>query len=465
MDPYVLRTSEDKVEQTKSDFRGSCVKSPNEENIKLLLSEEWCTNDIGIKLLSQDPHAYTYLITKPDPNKLTKTIIRVMLPVDPYFKTQAEVSSLEWVRQYTSLPVPKVVIFDPTGTTQIGLEWIVLECSQGQVPPMAEAEVGEANWEMVSDEKKRSLIRQLVAFYSATFDHQLSTIGSLYMGHATGRRDRDDKVGVIVSPEFYMDNQKVNIGRGPFRNSAEWLQIRIEMKQRDSLAISNTDVALKTKHIIDRLKRLRGRLFDSILFEPTVLTNCDINYNSILMNRNKLVGILGWEHTSALPLWKGCELPKFLQGVARNQQPEERYYLDEHGQWLAGAEEDFAKHMLQWERTSLQKMFLNEMSQACPQWTTIYNSPITRLRKDYDIAVSFCDNASTQASIERWLYTVESGLENIRLQDPGKNRVDISSLGFTIRSLQDRIYDSTNVSDTARQPVTGPESYILHMFR
>ncbi|KAI1804644.1 hypothetical protein F4811DRAFT_269470 [Daldinia bambusicola] len=462
MDRYATRSLEENVEQTKSDFRGSCVLLPKEENIKLMLSEEWCTNDIDITLLSKGTYSYTYLITKPTRDKLTNTIIRVMLPIDPYFKTQAEVSSMEWVREYTPLAVPKVRIFDQTGTTQIGLEWIVLECPQGSILPMREAGMGEIDWGMVSDGTKRSLVRQLVAFYSATFDHQLFGIGNLYMGYATGERDRDDKIGVIVSPEFYTYNQTSDLGRGPFRNSAEWLKTRINMRQKDRLAISNTKVAIKAKHILDRLKRLGEMLFDSTLFEPTLLTNCEINHNSLLVNRNKLA-ILGWEHTSALPLWKGCELPKFLQGIARNKQPEERDYLDKQGQWLAGAKDDFDKHIFQWERTSLQKMFLDEMSRTCPQWTTIYNSPITRLRKDFDLAVSFSDDAATQPAIEKWLYTVESGLENIRLQNPGKSRVDISSLGFTIRSLQDRIYDSTNVSGTARQLANGPESHIWNM--
>ncbi|KAK6952649.1 hypothetical protein Daesc_004939 [Daldinia eschscholtzii] len=459
---HVTGPSEEKVNQAKSEFRGSCAKAPNEENIKLLLGEEWGINDLNIILLSSNPHTYTYSIMKPKANKFTEIIIRVMLPVDPYFKTQAEVSSIEWVRKYTSLPVPKVLNFDPTGTTQVGLEWIVLECFQGQALPVV-AEAGEVNWTMVSKEKQRSLIRHLVAFYSTTFDHQLSAIGNLYMGHATGTQEEDDKIGVIVSPEFYLDNQKYDLSRGPFRNSAEWLKTRLDMKQKGCLAIPDTNVALKAKCIIDRLERLRGRLFDSTLFEPTVLTNYEVKPDSIIMNHNRLVGVQGWEHTSALPLWKGCELPRFLQGVARTKDPHESDYLDEEGQWLMGAREDFTKHILQWHRTLLQKMFLDEMSHRCPQWTAIYNSPITRLRKDYDIAVSFCDNEATQVAIEKWLYTVESGLENIRLQDPAKSHADISSLGFTIRSLQDRIYDSTNVSDTARHPATGPESHIWNI--
>ncbi|KAF3066419.1 hypothetical protein GL218_09115 [Daldinia childiae] len=463
MGKYVIGSPEEKAKRANFEFRGSCVKAPNEENIKLLLGEEWCSNDINITLLSNDSHAYNYLITKPKENKLAKTIIRVMLPVDPYFKTQAEVSTIEWVRQYTSLPVPRVLIFDPTGTTQIGLEWVVLECFQGQILPVA-AEADEVNWAMVSNEKKRSLIRQFVSFYSATFDHQLSAIGNLYMGRATGVQEEDDKVGVIVSPEFYMtDKQNNDHGRGPFRNSAEWLKIRLDMKYKNCLAILNANAVLRAKHIIDRLKRLRERLFDSTLFEPTVLTNCDIGPTDIMMNHNRLVGVVNWEHTSALPLWKGCELPKFLQGITRTKEPDERDYLDEQGEWLAGARDDFAKHVLQWSRTMLQKMFLDEMSRKCPQWMAIYNSPITRLRKDYDVAVSSCDNPATQAAIEKWLYTIESGLENIRLQNPGKARADISSLGFTIRSLQDRIYDSANVSDTARHPTSGPESHIWNL--
>ncbi|KAI8956673.1 hypothetical protein F5Y11DRAFT_141912 [Daldinia sp. FL1419] len=454
MGTCMMGSPEEQVRRIKREFPGPITNEPNVANIKLLLCEEWCINDIDIVLISKDSHAYRYLITKPKQNEFTQIVIHVMLPVVPYFKTQAIVSTIEWVQRYTTLPVPKVLIYDPTGTTQIGFEWIVLEYFRGQELPVAEC--GEVKWDAVSSEKKRSLVRQLVAFYSATFDHSLPSTGSLCMGRATGAEE-DDKIGVMISPEFYTQGGRERLVHGPFQHSDEWIQARIEMKQMDCITNPNACIALRAKRILSRLKRLRELFFSSLHKEATKLANCAIGPENIIMNHNRLVGVVGWEQTYALPLWKACELPKLLQGITRTKEPDMKDYLDADDNWLLGAKDDFSKHVRQWERTLLQEKFLDEMFHKNPSWMAIYKNPLTRMKKDYDIALSSCDNVACQDAIEKWLHTVEVGVENIRLQKNSKG-IDISILGFIIRSLEDRIFDSENLSDTARGHASGPES-------
>lgn len=48
-------------------------------------------------------------------------LIRVALPVDPFFKRESEVATLAYIRKYTSIPVPKVLAFVHHQRASLGL--------------------------------------------------------------------------------------------------------------------------------------------------------------------------------------------------------------------------------------------------------------------------------------------------------------------------------------------------------
>ena len=53
--------------------------------------------------------------------------MRASLPVDHRFKTLVEAATLDLVRMYTSIPVPKVIAFDASNTNELGFEWILMD--------------------------------------------------------------------------------------------------------------------------------------------------------------------------------------------------------------------------------------------------------------------------------------------------------------------------------------------------
>lgn len=57
---------------------------------------------------------------------LESFIMRVSLPVDPYFKTASEVATLQFVRKNTSIPVPQIIAFDSSADNELGFEWILM---------------------------------------------------------------------------------------------------------------------------------------------------------------------------------------------------------------------------------------------------------------------------------------------------------------------------------------------------
>jgi hypothetical protein len=54
----------------------------------------------------------------------TERILRFSMPIHPWFTIQSEVASMEFVRLQTTIPIPRVYIFDSSGENELGLEWI-----------------------------------------------------------------------------------------------------------------------------------------------------------------------------------------------------------------------------------------------------------------------------------------------------------------------------------------------------
>ena len=93
----------------------------------------------------------------------TTHIMRVAIPVEPFFKTESEVATMDYVRKHTSLPVPRVLAYDSSTSNQVGFEWIVMDgrgrnsrermehdgvfgqaASDGRVGPVHEAVTGSS---------------------------------------------------------------------------------------------------------------------------------------------------------------------------------------------------------------------------------------------------------------------------------------------------------------------------------
>ena len=57
----------------------------------------------------------------------TSYVFRVTLPVEPFYKTASEVATLSYIREHTSVPVPRVIAHSSTANNELGFEWILME--------------------------------------------------------------------------------------------------------------------------------------------------------------------------------------------------------------------------------------------------------------------------------------------------------------------------------------------------
>lgn len=235
---------------------------------------------------------------------------------------------------------------------------------------------------------------------------------------------------------FWGDHILQDVPRGPFHSSKDWISTCLSFSEHDcnsTLAkYENTDDlssddedevedAERTLGIIKRLKTHVNEYFSdpSQDPEPSILSHGDISQSNILVDdRGTLTGVVDWECVSALPLWRACYYPFFLEGRPRHEEPDRNEYRH-----TDDGEPDslYWEHLMEYELTKLRRYFLDEMRRLEPKWIEVFNS--AKAKRDFYIAVQNCDNAIFAKHINEWLD-------------------GIAAWEGTVRSLRDRIDES-----------------------
>ncbi|KAI1781012.1 hypothetical protein F4818DRAFT_436206 [Hypoxylon cercidicola] len=98
--------------------------------------------------------------------------MRIALPVLPGIKVMSEVTTMQFVRRRTNIPVPQVYMYNASSTNQLGYEWILMEHMPGQ--PFAEVQdsLSDGDWRLEYKFSKgpfRNLRDFLSSFAEATY--------------------------------------------------------------------------------------------------------------------------------------------------------------------------------------------------------------------------------------------------------------------------------------------------------
>ncbi|KAM0259448.1 hypothetical protein ACHAQJ_003343 [Trichoderma viride] len=365
-------------------------------------------------------------------------IMRVTLPVYPRHKTRAEVVTLRWVRENTSVPVPKVFGFDDSNDNEIGFEWILMEYMQGTS--------ARKRWRTMSMEQKVALTKRFAGFQfelsglekQESAFKRIGTLDSPEIDLQVGSKAPQTAAapGRLVSPEFFMgDHLGYDIPRGPFRSSCDWLSaILTIIIQHQTLVLEKSedeDDIEDAKDILpvaQTLLALLPKIFlpDLTGLESSALHHHDLNLNNILVNeQGEVTAVLDWECVSALPLWMLTKMPKFLDDQPREDEPQRHLYADETPEEAAaeadkrndphyldneGKNELYWIHKMEYETTQLRKVYQARLKELCPEWAE--ESP---LKNDFYEAVEQCDGLWLSKA-RRWAERMEKG-ESVRFKD------------------------------------------------
>jgi len=364
-------------------------------------------------------------------------ILRISLPVDPLYKTMSEIATIGWVQENINIPVPRLFDFNLDRADPIGFEWMLLSKLPGK--PLAE------EWRCMPFAAKERLVKQFAAFSSSLFEHQLEGIGNLYSDLSVSKCQDDDpgkfitqlrnpafRVGRIVSMQFFWgDHINMDVLRGPFLRSREWIAARMALNERDCVstlaryeragddeadgdAEDVVDDAKLTLQIIGRLRGLLDHIFSDENHnevEPSMLFHDDLSAHNVLVDGDgALTGVVDWECVSVLPLWKACYFPAFLQGSPRPSKPDPNRYKRELGN--REPSDLYRDHLNEYELTKLRSLFLDEMAELQPAWMGVFNS--NQLKRDFETAVHNCDNEMLMKTIIGWIDDVETAEKDVR---------------------------------------------------
>lgn len=329
-------------------------------------------------------------------------ILRISLPVDPGAKTLSEVATLQFMRQYGSIPVPTVRAYDPSNSNPIGFEWILMDLMPGITLDQV--------WKSIPLSAKKAIVSQIAQHSASMFSRQFRMIGNIFpISNGTGHFE----VQRVVSLQFFWGRDTATlVSQGPFQTSKDWIAARLLLKRTDCENVvrhsqddDEREDAERTLRIIARLINILSMYFPSATTEQTMLFHDDLSERNILVDKDgKLTAIVDWESVSALPLWKACQFPAFLEGRDRNEKPILEDYC-ETGSDKPG--ELFWEHLKQFELTELRLYFLEVMRHFEPAWMEVFLS--SQDQRDFDLAVQACDNPFSLRTIERWLDDIDDG--------------------------------------------------------
>ena len=339
--------------------------------------------DVQIKFFAEGAFNKLYSIWSPQNSR--QYIMRITLPVEPFFKTESESATLAYIRMHTSISVPNVVAYDSNQENPLGFEWMLLEKIDGV--PLTDV------WERMDFESKTRLSREIAQTIQQLSSLRFREIGNLYFSTVQNRvRDRilsadsaetknsiiahgrtvfkssDEAdndvdvnkgiqssytkvnidqgigtkfaVGRIVSPWFFRDKRVLlSADRGPFLSSYALMlakaQIQIERiknlsplptdeyySETDEELVDDQDEVLK---ICDGLKALIADYFSPFGNGKDINTlyHSDLSDRNIIVDPNTycITGIVDWESVSICPSWETSDYPYFLKGVEIEEPP------------------------------------------------------------------------------------------------------------------------------------------------
>ena len=302
-------------------------------------------------------------------------VFRVTSPVEPFYKTASEVATLSYIREHTSVPVPRVIAHSSIAENELGCEWILME----RVPGVALSSVwSDMDLKTKSRETKviGGFVRQL-----REIQRPFAAIGNLYFrkdidaSNAAVRvvptKDEKYVLGPIVTSYMFAGGRKLRVSRdlGPYSNDAEYIAALAaaeleEMKllqSAEALSYSDFDEDLAEDaediiEVLDELQTISAALFPSRLHNFT-LYHHDFSLANIIVDPTtyEVTGIVDWECVGTRPQWEDT-YPLFLRGPEVEGEVEPLVPGDRN--------ELAVERWENWEKMELRPVFDRELGEA-----------------------------------------------------------------------------------------------------
>ncbi|KAF4546237.1 Aminoglycoside phosphotransferase [Lasiodiplodia theobromae] len=335
-----------------------------------------------VEFLAEGRWNRVYTISALKDGVVKECIFRLALPDFPWYRTQIEVSTMEFIRHHTSIPVPRIYAFNSSMKSPLGLEWILMEKVQGRT-------YADAAWSL-SFETRTNIHRKVADWVDELSRIEFDQIGSLYHDWSKPLSDRRAYfVGPLNEEEFKSDLRLDHkVYRGPFTSMqqltssriafpmAEALDPRMEERAKycqakekakedgdDTFKIDeDLEVISDPEYTLEVLKRIPGYCMELQSILPIVfagerigvpghyrLAHIDIHYQNIMVDdAGNAVALLDWEQTMTMPLEWTPVYPKLVD-TNEYDKPEPWTIIGPRNEQQAEEEDDYEHYLLRFE--------------------------------------------------------------------------------------------------------------------
>jgi len=347
--------------------------------------------------------------------------MRVAIPVEPFFKTESEVATMEYIREHSSIPIPQVVAYSPSASNPLGFEWILMEMIEGVT-------LGRV-WDQMKFPDRLSLTIEFANYMKQLLELRFTLYGNIYFadvwnevgctplsspsssGPALPGRAVDDSIGIdgefvigrMVSTRFFRDKRALlRADRGPYETARELVVAErklLEERTRHLSPVPGKEYYCKADERLSRDATEALQVFKeldramSLIFSDSdqpedvkVLWYDDLSKRNILVDPHsyRITGIVDWESVSIVPAWEADGgIPSFLRGIEVSEPPPFGSVTEEEEASLVEIRED-------WELGLLRRKYTEIVGPLYDTFLVRYDSP-RRKREFADSLATFED--------------------------------------------------------------------------
>lgn len=207
---------------------------------------------------------------------------------------------------------------------------------------------------------------------------------------------------------FWKGRVSLNVPRGPFKSSREWLDNRLHLLIQSCEAFllnpdeDEYDKKFKGKRLttLNRLCKVLPSIFLSES-EVFALHHDDLSRSNILISQTGFLGaIVDWECTGMMPSYVCCQFSGFLRRRDREEKPDISSYSN------AGDEDSpYHQDLEEYDFTLLRKEFETFMESKYPDRAKEFRS--NKLKAEFDDMVTDCDDIYGVDHVDEWLDGIE----------------------------------------------------------
>ena len=231
-------------------------------------------HNLTIKFLAEGTWNRSFSTSDSDNGR--EYVFRVSLPLYPWYKTQAEVGTIQYIRRHTKIPVPVVYAFDSPANNDLGYDWILMRKEAG-VPYRTIAH-------LLNIEKQKHIAPTIADWVHELSQLQFHEVCSLYLNPL---QDNVSPGHPVIQQFMGGWRHEYHHERGPFSNIHSYTRSFVDCagaeiydpRQRLRANIDAFGDCIDGNADVAERQALRGR-YDNLLSLSVVRANSSVEFET-----------------------------------------------------------------------------------------------------------------------------------------------------------------------------------------